>query len=248
VGTVLIVLALGLAMLAWEQWLPGQPLPVVAGWWPRTILLNAAQALIAWVATVTWNKWLPEIAIWHAGGHGVILDAVLGYVAITFVYYWWHRARHEVPFLWRWFHQVHHSASRIEVVTSFYKHPLEIAVNGVLSSLIVFTLLGLNPVSAGLAFAATGLAELFYHWNVRTPYWLGYVFQRPESHRVHHQRGLHTNNFSDLPLWDLLFGTFKNPRLSPAECGLSPAVEPRLGAMLLGIDVENDAPIARTIP
>jgi sterol desaturase/sphingolipid hydroxylase (fatty acid hydroxylase superfamily) len=237
-ATALLVLFVGLAMLALEHWRPGQQLPRVEGWWPRAILLNAAQALVAWIATVTWNKWLPQVVLWHAGGHGIVVDAVLGYVAITFVYYWWHRARHEVPFLWRWFHQVHHSASRIEVVTSFYKHPIEIAVNGVLSSLIVFTLLGLDPASAGLAFAATGLAELFYHWNVRTPYWLGYLFQRPESHRVHHRRGHHTNNFSDLPLWDLLFGTFENPRISPPECGLNPAVEHKLGAMLAGIDVE----------
>jgi sterol desaturase/sphingolipid hydroxylase (fatty acid hydroxylase superfamily) len=26
-------------------------------------------------------------------------------------------------------HQLHHGAQRIEIVTSFYKHPLEIAIN-----------------------------------------------------------------------------------------------------------------------
>ena len=45
----------------------------------------------------------------------------------------------------------------------------------------------------------TAVAEFFYHWNVRTPRWLGPVFQRPESHRVHHKRGYHTNNFSRPP-------------------------------------------------
>ena len=53
--------------------------------------------------------------------------AIVGYLVITFVYYWWHRARHEVPILWRCFHQVHHSPQRIEIITSFYKHPVEIA-------------------------------------------------------------------------------------------------------------------------
>ena len=30
--------------------------------------------------------------------------------------------------------------------------------------------------------AITGVAELIYHCNIRTPYWLGFIFQRPESH------------------------------------------------------------------
>ena len=59
-------------------------------------------------------------------GSATIGGAIVGYLAITFVYYWWHRWRHESPFLWRWFHQVHHSPQRIEIITSFYKHPLEI--------------------------------------------------------------------------------------------------------------------------
>jgi sterol desaturase/sphingolipid hydroxylase (fatty acid hydroxylase superfamily) len=173
-------------------------------------------------------------ALWHAGGHGVVADMLIGYVSLTFVYYWWHRARHEVPFLWRWFHQVHHSATRIEVITSFYKHPVEVLVNGVLSSLIVYALLGLQPTAAALAVTLTGLAELVYHWNVKTPYWLGFVFQRPESHCVHHQRGRHTGNFSDLPLWDMLFGTFDNPRVAPERCGFGAEVEQRLPDLLLG--------------
>jgi sterol desaturase/sphingolipid hydroxylase (fatty acid hydroxylase superfamily) len=139
-----------------------------------------------------------------------------------------------MPLLWRWFHQVHHSATRIEVVTSFYKHPLEIVANGVLSSLILYVVLGLEAAPAGFAVTLTGLAEIFYHWNVKTPYWLGFIFQRPESHCVHHQRAHHTQNFSDLPLWDMLFGTFHNPRVAPEKCGFGPEAERQLPEMLLG--------------
>lgn len=230
----LIVLGFGVAMLLVECVAPGRHLERVRGWYPRAILLNAVQAFVAYLSTATWNHWFPQIALWHAGGFGFLGDALLGYVAITFVYYWWHRARHEIPFLWRWLHQIHHSASRLEVVTSFYKHPIEILINGVLSPAILYLLLGLNPESAGLAFLLTGLAELFYHWNVRTPHWLGYLIQRPESHCVHHQRGRHRNNYSDLPLWDMLFGTFENPRQQPGACGFGPNAEQHLGAMLVG--------------
>lgn len=233
-SVILIVIAVGLAMLAYESVRPAHARLTVPGWWPRAVLLTAVQALVAWVATVTWDGWLPQLALWHAGGRGIVVDALLGYAALTFVYYWWHRARHEVPLLWRSMHQVHHSAARIEVVTSFYKHPLEIVLNGVLSSFIVHVALGLEPAAATLTVGITGVAELVYHWNVKTPYWLGYLFQRPENHRVHHQRGRHTGNFSDLPLWDIAFGTFENTRNAPEECGFAGGAERRLGALLLG--------------
>ena len=114
-------------MLMVERLAPGRPLERVVGWYRRAILLNAVQAAFAYVATVSWDRWFPDLALWHAGGFGLLPDALVGYVAITFIYYWWHRARHEIPFLWRWLHQVHHSPRGIELITSFYKHPLEIA-------------------------------------------------------------------------------------------------------------------------
>jgi sterol desaturase/sphingolipid hydroxylase (fatty acid hydroxylase superfamily) len=230
----LIVLGFGVIMLLVEHVTPGQHFERVRGWYPRAILLNVVQASVAYLSTATWDRWFPGLALWHIGGFGLIADALLGYVAITFIYYWWHRARHEIPFLWRWLHQIHHSACRLEVLTSFYKHPVEILINGALTPAILYLLLGLNAESAGLAFLLSGLAELFYHWNVRTPHWLGYLIQRPESHRVHHQRGRHRNNYSDLPLWDMLFGTFENPRGAPGACGFGPEAEQRLGAMLVG--------------
>ena len=162
--------------------------------------------------------------------------AIAGYLVITFVYYWWHRARHEIPILWRTFHQVHHSPQRIEIVTSFYKHPVEIAVNGVLSSAILYLLVGVGPTAGAYAVLLTGLAELFYHWNVSTPYWLGFLIQRPESHCVHHQEGLHRYNYADLPLWDMMFGTFRNPRRWEARCGFG-AGEHRWPEMLRGVDI-----------
>jgi sterol desaturase/sphingolipid hydroxylase (fatty acid hydroxylase superfamily) len=172
---------------------------------------------------------------------GVFPQAIIGYVVITFIYYWWHRWRHEVPLLWRWLHQLHHSPQRIELITSFYKHPLEIGLNGILSSAIVYLVLGLEPLGATLAVTLTGLAEFVYHWNVATPHWLGYVIQRPESHCVHHQEGLHHYNYADLPLWDMLFGTFLNPVDWDERCGFGPKAEHRVGEMLRGIDINTSS-------
>jgi sterol desaturase/sphingolipid hydroxylase (fatty acid hydroxylase superfamily) len=209
----------------------------VRAWWLRAIAVNVVQVGIVFLAGWTWDRWLVRHAPWSASRLGLLGGAVLGYVVITFIYYWWHRARHESDFLWRWLHQFHHSPQRIEIITSFYKHPLELVANGILSSLIVYRLVGLDVKTATLAVTLTGVAELFYHWNVRTPYWIGFLIQRPESHLVHHQQGLHAFNYGDLPLWDMLFGTFRNPRAWNAECGFGDDRELRVGDLLLGRDV-----------
>jgi sterol desaturase/sphingolipid hydroxylase (fatty acid hydroxylase superfamily) len=233
-----IVLTAALIMLAIERAVPGRRWPTVAGWWTRAILLNLFQAATAYLLAPLWDQWLAGSRIWHGSERfGLWGGALFGYLVVTFIYYWWHRFRHEVPFLWRHLHQVHHSPQRLEIITSFYKHPLEIAVNSLLSSFILVALCGLDAPTTALAVMLTGLAELFYHWNVRTPYWLGFVFQRPESHCVHHRQGWHTQNYSDLPLWDMLFGTFHNPRTFEDRCGFIDDRERLLGPMLTGIDV-----------
>lgn len=232
--SILLVLGLGLSMMALERARPARRFERVAGWWPRALALTAVQGAVALLAIQACDRWLPGLALWRAGGYGVLADALLGYLVLTFVYYWWHRARHAVPLLWRWLHQLHHSACRIELVTSFYKHPAEIVANALVSSLLIYVLLGLSPESAAIVLTVSGLAELFYHWNVRTPYWLGFLVQRPESHCVHHQRGRHTGNFADLPLWDMLFGTFHNPRRAPRKCGFGADIEQRFPELLLG--------------
>jgi sterol desaturase/sphingolipid hydroxylase (fatty acid hydroxylase superfamily) len=237
IGTTPVVVAcVALVMIAVERLRPGRAWPRVPTWLVRAVVLNAAQVAVVYLAGVAWDPWLQAHRPWSADGLGLAGGAAAGYVVITFVYYWWHRWRHEVDLLWRWFHQVHHSPQRIEVITSFYKHPFELLANGVLTSAVLYGVVGLGPAAASLAVTATGLAELFYHWNVATPHWIGFLVQRPESHCVHHQEGLHSYNFADLPVWDWLFGTLRNPRRWDARCGFGDA-ERRLGPMLRGVDV-----------
>jgi len=80
---------------------------------------------------------------------------------------------------------------------------------------------------------------MFQHWNVRTPKWLGYFIQRPESHCVHHRKSVHYYNYADFPLWDVLFGTFRNPTNYIGECGFEEPADRRMGAMLAFKDVNT---------
>ena len=66
------------------------------------------------------------------------------------------------------------------------------------------------PKAAQVSLIA-GLAELFLHWNVNTPKWVGYFIQRPEAHCIHHKEGLHAYNYSELPVINWLFGTLREP-------------------------------------
>ncbi|MFZ5471808.1 MAG: sterol desaturase family protein [Myxococcota bacterium] len=234
-----IVLAVAVVMISFEWLWPGRGFPQVRGWWTRAALLNFAQAASIFLLGRSFDAWLIAHRPWRTDALGVVGGALLGYVVHSFVYYWWHRWRHEVGFLWRFVHQVHHSPQRIEIITSFYKHPVEIVLNALLSSGVLYLGVGLGPQAATLAFVLSGMAELLYHWNVRTPRWLGYVIQRPESHCVHHQEGLHAFNYGDLPVFDIVFGTFRNPEHFDGTCGFGAHNEGRLVEMLAGIDVSR---------
>lgn len=235
---VAIIFAVALGCIIAEQLWPAMKLPRVNAWWGRIILINSVQLGITVLAGHTWNRWLNHLSVFDLKNHCSDWSAALIiYLFSTFVYYWWHRYRHESQFLWRTLHQIHHSARRLEIVTSFYKHPVEIWINSLLSSAIVFPLFGGSLGAAGYYTILIAVGEFFYHWNIRTPSWLGFIFQRPESHRVHHQFRHHTSNFADIPLWDVLFGTFKNPNVFKGRCGYEPWREDRFEDMLAFRDV-----------
>jgi sterol desaturase/sphingolipid hydroxylase (fatty acid hydroxylase superfamily) len=217
-----------------ERLLPGRELPEAPGWYTRATFLNLCQAGIVLLAGVSWNRWLQGWSLFHISRlTNPLLQGLLAWFVGTFVFYWWHRARHDVDFLWRVFHQVHHSPSRIEVMTAFYKHPVEIAADSILSSALLFSLLGASPLAGAWfnVFAVTG--EYFYHSNLRTPRWLGYFLQRPEHHSVHHQLDLHDFNYGDITWWDRLFGTFREADDFAAECGFPGGHEAKLARMLV---------------
>ena len=231
----LLVVALGMITIelvfpAWRRALDGR-------WLLRALAFNALQAGVALLGTVTWDAWFAGASVIERGALQGAPAIAAGYLLVTFVYYWWHRARHEISPLWRFLHRLHHSPTRIEILASFYKHPAELVLNGLLTSVLLYFLLGLEPAAVSGVVLLTGLAELFYHWNVKTPRWVGWFLQRPEMHRVHHARGWHTRNFSDLPVWDALFGTLHNPRTDVERCGFPD--EEEVAALLLGRSVRE---------
>lgn len=216
-----------------ERLWPATPLAPVRNWRARVLFVNAVQLGIVLLAGQTWDRWFGRASLFGLSDHlGDLSAGAIAYFISTFVYYWWHRFRHESAFFWRLCHQLHHSPRRLEVLTSFYKHPVEILLNSLLSSALVYALLGCSLGAAACYTFLTAVAEFFYHWNIRTPRWVGFFVQRPESHRIHHQYRHHTQNFADLPVWDWLFGTFRNPRKFTSRCGFDGWREDRFEDML----------------
>jgi sterol desaturase/sphingolipid hydroxylase (fatty acid hydroxylase superfamily) len=223
-----------------ERLYPGWRLPNVRTWPLRVLLVNLVQLGVVTLAGLSWERWLSGRSLLGLSAHlGPVAGGLLAYFIATFVFYWWHRWRHEVNLLWLGFHQIHHSPQRLEVITSFYKHPGEMVVNSIIGSVLVYSILGLSLEAGAIYTACTALGEFFYHTNVTTPRWVGFFFQRPEMHRIHHQHGRHKNNYGDITWWDMLFGTYENPPRFEHTCGFDDAREQRLADMLLYRDVHQ---------
>jgi sterol desaturase/sphingolipid hydroxylase (fatty acid hydroxylase superfamily) len=239
-----LIVVLGLGFFAAERLWPDQQLPHAPRWWLRAVLGNFGQFLVVVLAGVSWDHVLRRASLFDVGGQGMPAwaEGLIGYGVASFVYYWWHRARHMSHTLWLGLHQLHHSPVRIETITAFYKHPLELVCNSVLSSATSYTLLGLTIDGAAWVAVFSAISEFFYHMNVHTPRWVGFFVQRPEMHRIHHARDLHTHNFGDLPIWDMMFGTYRNPPRYDGECGFAPPREQQVSDMLRFRDVHTTSP------
>jgi sterol desaturase/sphingolipid hydroxylase (fatty acid hydroxylase superfamily) len=229
-----------LFFLALERARPGRELPHAPGFYARALFLNGCQLALTLGTRFAWLALFGGASLLHLGRLGSpALEGFAAWFASTFFYYWWHRARH-ADGMWRVFHQVHHSPARIEVLTSFYKHPVEMLSDIALSGVLAYGVLGISLAGAFWFnfFAAT--AEYFYHANFRSPRWLRYFIQTPELHSIHHELDVHRFNFADLPLWDRLFGTYRDATEFVPACGFPRANERKLRAMLAFRDVYND--------
>lgn len=233
-------LVVGAAAGALERARPGTRLPSVSGWKPRAIAFVFVELVFVLGTVIAWLALIDAPALLSLADEPVWFQVSANWLLSTFVFYWWHRVRHDSGVLWRWTHQLHHSPQRIETITTFYKHPLEEIADTLLNLTLSLMILGVSFEAFLLHASCVACSQFFVHMNVATPRWIGYFVQRPEMHRIHHESGVHRNNYADLPLWDILFGTFENPHDRLVACGFEPARERRVLDMLLLRDVHHN--------
>lgn len=212
-------------------------------WRVRATLVTVATFYISVYVAVFWGTVLGDFHLLNGAGLGTWGGAVVGILVYELGHYWYHRAAHRYGWLWRAGHQMHHSAESLDAFGAYYLHPVDTFFFTTVSSLVFYPLLGLS-VEAGVVGALfLTFNAMFQHMSFRTPRWLGYIIQRPESHSVHHGRGIHRYNYSDLPLWDIVFGTFRNPEGFQAEHGFYAGASGRIPEMLAFRDVAEPRPI-----
>ncbi len=229
----------GVCSLAVERIWPAVHLPVVPGWRRRAIGFVVLELLVVGTVLFGWMMFVDCPVLFDLSKQPLTLQVLCNWLLSTLVFYWWHRVRHSNSTLWRWTHQFHHSPSRIETLTTFYKHPLEVAADTLLNLGLSFIILGVSFPAFVAHLTWVACMQLLVHVNTKTPHWLGYLVSRPEMHRIHHEAEMHKNNYSDLALWDFIFGTYENPPDRQVECGFSPRQEARVRDMMLLRDVHR---------
>lgn len=224
------------ALILLEALFPARKLPEVRGWRTRALIVFAFYFFLSNYLPMFWGETLAQYQLFNLEHVNPFLAAAIGVVVFELLVWAWHRTMHKTHWLWRSFHQMHHSAERVDSFGAFYFSPLDILGFTFLGSLAL-TIVGLPAKAVTYYFYVTMFLAAVQHINVRTPQWLGYIVQRPESHSVHHARGIHGYNYSDLPLWDIVFGTFRNPKDFMPESGFEGASSAQIGQMLLFRDI-----------
>ncbi|MEK7207335.1 MAG: sterol desaturase family protein [Pseudomonadota bacterium] len=204
----------------------------------RVIFPVGAVGVAAFAAGQGWGL-LNHFALPYAAA------VLLSVVALDFAIYLQHVMFHAVPALWR-LHRMHHADLDFDVTTGARFHPIEIILS-MLIKFAVIVVLG-APVLAVIVFEVLlNATAMFNHSNVRIPLALDRIIRwfivTPDMHRVHHSiLGHETNsNFGfNLPLWDRLFGTYRDqPELGHEKMTIgirdfrAPQQADRLAGMLL---------------
>ncbi len=178
----------------------------------QAVLLGAA--LLAAYALVYAHRMVSIGPVW--------VQWAVAFVAVDFVYYWWHRMSHEVNLLWA-AHVVHHQsedynlavALRQAVLTAFTILPFHFPL----------ALVGVPPLVFATVYALSTLYQFWIHTQLvpRVGGPLGWVLNLPHHHRVHHAinpRYLDKNYAATLIVWDRLFGTFEE-EVEPCVYGVT---------------------------
>jgi sterol desaturase/sphingolipid hydroxylase (fatty acid hydroxylase superfamily) len=143
------------------------------------------------------------------GDWPLLLQLPLALVVAELVEYSFHRAMHEVPWLWR-FHATHHSAPRLYWLNAVRFHPVDLFLVGVVK-MVPLALLGAAAPVLALVNLVSAVHGAYQHANV--PVRLGplnWIFSMTELHRWHHSPIPAESNHNyggNLIVWDVIFGT-----------------------------------------
>lgn len=157
--------------------------------------------------------WRPES--W-SGGWVMLLDLLI----LDCWIYWWHRANHELPFLWR-FHEVHHLDETLDASSALRFHFGEVLLSALVRAAVII-LLGIPFTTVAVFEVLVAVNAIFHHSNLKLPPWLerplSWLIVTPSIHWVHHhaiRRDTDSNYSALLSVWDRIFGSSSATRRTP---------------------------------
>lgn len=235
----LIILAMYGALMLWEVIAPAKQLPVIKGWKLRGLTSFAVFFYLSTYLPMFTDGYLAQYQLFDLTGLGTAGSTIIGILVFQLGTWLWHRCMHASDFLWFTFHQMHHSAERLDTYGAFYFSLTDMIGWTLLGSVCLVPGVGLSAEAATLVLLIVTFMAMLTHANISTPRWLGYFVERPESHSVHHERGKHRSNYCELPLFDILLGTFVNPQHHVEKVGFYDGASVRILDMHLFRDVSK---------
>ncbi|HEY2387445.1 MAG TPA: sterol desaturase family protein [Candidatus Binatia bacterium] len=184
---------------------------------------NRIIIVLTHAVTIGGYFWLYEHRVFTLGSAWWVW--VLLFFVEDFTYYWFHRASHEVRFLWA-AHENHHSSERYNLSTA-----LRQSWTTPFTEMLFYwplPLLGFHPVMLLTQKAVSLLYQFWIHTELIDR--LGAaerLLNTPSNHRVHHGSNLEyldRNHGGILIVWDRLFGTFE-PERARVRYGLTKRLE-----------------------
>lgn len=164
---------------------------------------------------------LPIERGWIGGGFALVF-----FLFDDLTRYLWHRAKHRFKSLWR-IHRLHHQPHMLSPLTLYRQHPLEVITAHIRYALSAGWIIGIGFGLLGdqLAIFQIFGAEVFglvlnqagsHLRHSHIPISFGkasLLFMSPLHHQWHHHRHHgHCNYGTFLSLWDLMFGSYFDPK------------------------------------
>ena len=152
----------------------------------------------------------------------ILAQLLMVFFASEFIWYWMHRAEHRWTWVWRLSgHGVHHSFKKLNALNFGLNHPIEYFFI-VLPSILVELIFGVGVAAAG-ASVLTVIQTSIVHSNINlNSRGIGWFFTTNRYHICHHSVDLdesNTNYGCSAIIWDRIFGTFLDTRISEAGTG-----------------------------
>ena len=210
-------------LMVWERLVPAAPKPAEMGLTQAARIggnatLGAINVVI-WLAvtlplTLLALSQAPErgFAEWRGTWATELTGLLVDIVILDLFAYFWHRAAHEVNWLWR-FHEVHHRDEFLDVTTGLRFHFGETIFGSAARAVVV---LGVScPIEHVIVFDVLVLVmNWFSHSNLRLPGWfekpLSILIVTPSIHWTHHRTSkpeIDQNYAVIFSLWDWIFRT-----------------------------------------